>query len=152
MSTDLIPHPRTGEALDLTADTETLAAWIDELREYESRSKEIRERIGAELVRRMDQSAKWTIHANGFKVTAPSPAPKVQWDAEALRPVLLELVFEGLISEEASDAALEVVLSYKAKPAGLNALLKLGGPVAERLSECRSEVEPVRRVSVKSDR
>lgn len=150
-STEVIPHPLTGEAIELAAETDTLAQWVDQLRELERQAKEARDMIGLELLRRMDAKASWTLRAGDFKITAPSPAPKTEWDVDQLRATLADLRDQGL-DEDAIDAALEVVVTYKPRTAGLNALRKLGGEVAERIAACGTEVEPARRVSVKPER
>lgn len=149
--TALVPHPQTGEALDLSAPTGDLAAWVDQIRQIESQAKEAREEIGRELLRRMDAKASWTLREAGFKITGQSPQPKLEWNVDALRATLADLRDQGL-DEDAIDAALEVVVSYRPRAAGLNALKKLGGEVAERVESCATEVEPQRRVSVKVDR
>jgi hypothetical protein len=148
----VVPHPVTGEALSLDAPTADLARALDELKELESRIDEVRAVIGEEVIRRLDSKARWTAHEGGFKLTAPSPAPKAEWDGPALALALVELRGLDLIDYEAAEAALETVVSYKPKAAGLNRLLKLGGEVAERVGACRVMVEPVRRVSVKRER
>jgi hypothetical protein len=65
-----------------------------------------------------------------------------------LRGRLEELVADGLLSMEAVDAAVEVVTGFKARAAGISALRKLGGVVAEAVEECSVSVEKPRRVSV----
>jgi hypothetical protein len=150
--TDLLPMPFTGEVLPLDAPTADLARALDELKELTSRIREVRERIDDELLRRLDKNARWTVREGDFKVTGTSPAPKAEWDGAALSVVLAELRGLALIDYEAAEAALETVVSYKPKAAGLQRLLKLGGEVAERVGACRSEVEPVRRVTVKRER
>jgi hypothetical protein len=153
---DLLPavaHPVTGEVLPLDAPTVDLARALDELKELESRLKEVRDRIGEEVLQRMDAKALWTLRTeDGFKLSAPSPAPKAEWDGPALALALVELRGLDLIDYEAAVAALETVVTYKPKAAGLNRLLKLGGEVAERVGACRVMVEPVRRVTVKRER
>jgi hypothetical protein len=147
-----VPHPVTGEVLQLDAPTADLAQALDELKELTSRIREVRERIDEELLRRMDAKARWTVREGGFKVTAPSPAPRAEWDGAELSVVLAELRGLDLIDYDAAQAALETEVTYKPKARGLNALLKLGGEVAERVGACRSEVEPTRRVTVKRGR
>jgi hypothetical protein len=152
---DLLPvvaHPVTGEVLPLDAPTADLARALDELKELTSRIREVRERIDEEVLRRLDAKARWTAHEGGFKVSAPSPAPKPEWDGRALALVLAELRGNALIDYEAAEAALEMVVAYKPKAAGLNRLLMLGGEVAERVGACRVMVEPARRVTVKRER
>src|SRR3954469_1475188 len=101
---DLLPavaHPVTGEVLALDAPTADLARALDELKELTSRIREVRERIDEELLRRMDSKARWTAHEGGFKITAPSPAPKAEWDGAELSVVLAELRGLNLIDFEA---------------------------------------------------
>jgi hypothetical protein len=88
--TDLLPMPFTGEALSLDAPTADLARALDELKELTSRIREVRERIDEELLRRMDPRF-MDRHEGGFKVTAPSPAPKAEWDGAELALALVEL-------------------------------------------------------------
>lgn len=146
---ELIVHPGTGEQLDLTADDVYLVRWFDEIKELEARLKEVRAEVGRELTSRMDRAAKWTLRAGGLEARVPSPAPSVEWNVDALRATLADLLSDGMISEDASDAALEVVVTYKPRVAGLNALKKLGGEVQERVEACGVEVEKPRNVSVK---
>lgn len=145
----LIPHPATGEALDLNASTGDLARWADNLRELERQAKEVRDAISEELLHRMDRAAKWTLREDGFEIKGASPAPTIEWDVDQLRGALRELLNDGLIDEDAHDAALQVVVQYKPRTAGLNALRKLGGDIAERIAACGTDVEKPRRVSVK---
>lgn len=149
MSTDLVPHPKTGEALSLDAPTGTLAAYHDDLQELERIVREARGRIGEELLKRLDVKAKWTWREDGFEIKAPSPAPTTEYDVDAVRATLRDLQDEGVIDEDAADAAVQVTVSYKARVAGLNALRKLGDDVADRIDACGQPVEKPRRVSVK---
>lgn len=81
-------------------------------------------------------------------VKTQSPAPAEEWDALAARSELLELVDEGVLGIEAVDAAFEPVVTYKPRKAGINALKKLGGRVAEILASHSHEVERERYVTV----
>jgi hypothetical protein len=86
-------------------------------------------------------------------VTAPSPAPKVEWDTERLRETLAGLVIDGTIATEAAEAALERVVTLKPRATGINALRKLGGDVEQRLDECCSPAPAGdRRLTVKAVR
>lgn len=147
-STDLLPIPATGEALDLSAPDEDLVVMFDHVRGLERQLKEAREVIAQELTLRMDKRAKWSFEASGYKVSVASPAMKEEWDLDALRATLADLRDQGL-DEDAIDAALDVQVIYKPRAVGLNALRKLGGEVEERINSCRAQVEPVRRISVK---
>lgn len=147
-----IANPMTGEALELTASEEDLAAAIDAAKEMEGRLREFKSAISDELLRRMDHEAKWTIRPGRYKVEGSAP-PAPDYDAEKLLPVLTRLVREKLITPGAAHDALERPKApLKVKRRGINALLKLGGEVAAALAECQVEVTKPRSVSVKIER
>lgn len=141
---------QTGEIVALAdASREQIAAG---LRDVEIRIRglvEIKRELGEALIGLMDHNASWTTRARGVEVTAPSPkASKVEWDAEALAMILVDLVKEGVITLDASLAACEPRTEYKVLIRGLNAILKLPG-VEARIAIARREVEPpARRVKV----
>jgi hypothetical protein len=140
----------TGELIPLKdAGDDALASLRDYLKDLRSRIAEANNLLDAEVVRRMDQDRCWTIHAGGLTLTAPSPAPAYEWDAPGLYADLESMVADGELSERAFLAAVEEVVGYKVKAAGVNALLKGGGPVAEIVESHRAAVEKPRRVSVK---
>lgn len=148
-STDLIPVPVTGEAINLTAGTDDLAYWVDRLQDIERQAKEARSMVGEELLRRLDHDACWTARVEGFEITAPSPAPTVEYDVDKLRATLDELVDDGYIGQGAAQAAVKVETSYKPVVAKLNALKKVAPEVARRIEECGTEVEKRRYVRVR---
>lgn len=140
---------RTGDVVDLDAPTETLATFLADVREMEATFREAKQAVSAVILARLDQSASWTAHLpGGIKVSAPSPSPTVEYDELALRSALLELVDEGLITAEAVDRAVEPCVTYKARAAGVKALSKLGGRVAEVIDAHAREVDKRRTVSV----
>jgi hypothetical protein len=144
-----IVDPRTGEAVlihDATLDQ--LAACREWIRDLEHTTREAKGLIDAEVVRRFDATAKWSATVAGFKLSAPSPAPAVEYDAQELRGRLEELVADGVLSMDAVDAAVEVSVSFKPRVAGIKALEKLGGIVAEAIADCSTAVQRSRRVSV----
>ncbi len=142
-------HPTTGEVLSLDQPSVMLAGWLDEIKQVEGMARAAKAQIGDELLKRMDADAAWTMHLPGFKVTGPSPAPSVEYDPDLLHDTLSDLREQGLISEQAQDQALELVVTRKPRAAGINALRKLGGLVAERVDGCARQVEKARRVSVR---
>lgn len=152
MSTDLVPIPLTGEALDLNGPDGDLAAAFDQVRDLERQLAEARRVIGDELIRRMDRAASWTLRVGDFKVSAPSPEPKIEFDVESLRAVLADLVAEGVISSEAAAGALRPEVTYKPSVRGINAVRKLGLEVAARLDGCAVEKPKDRRVRVEIER
>lgn len=157
MSTDLatttVVHPFTGETLQLErAETNDLGWFLNEMREYEMRLKEAKRAVTDEALRRLDHQAKWTFRTPDFTLKAPSPAPSEQFDELALRSDLWELVDQGVITEEAAGAAVETVVTYKTRIAGINALRKLGGQVAEVIDRHCTPVQKTRYVSVTPNR
>jgi len=147
---DLIPLPRSGEVLNLTGSDEHLVTAFDELREFEAEVKTVRTAVADELRRRLDRSALWTRHVGRFKVSAPSPEPKTEYDVDRLRDALAEMVGEGLIDQEAASKALKRDVSYTPVIAGIKALKKLGGDVKDAIEACEMEVERTSRpVTVK---
>lgn len=145
----LTVNPFTGEALDLqTAGVDDLARFLDDIKDYRSRLNELKNLIDREVLRRQDQNAAWTTRAGGYVLKGSSPAPGEEYDALALRSELLGLVDEGALSIEAVDAAVETVVAYKVRKTGVNALLKLGGVVAQIIDRHRTVTEKTRYVTV----
>lgn len=140
----------TGETIAIhDATLEQLAGCRDWIRDFEDTARAAKRLIDAEVIGRLDANARWTVEAGPYKLSAPSPAPETRVDAQELRGRLEELVADGVLSIAAVDAAVEVVTEFKAKAAGVKALVKLGGLVAEVVGECSSEVPRDRRVSIR---
>lgn len=154
MSTELdtpftVVSPRTGEVLTLDAPLDDLGQWLDDVREVEGRIKDEKRAVQDELLRRFDKQALHTHHlAGGLKLSSPSPVPAVEYDALEMRTALLELVDADVLAIEAVDRAIEPITEYKPRKTGINALLKLGGRVAEIVREHTREIERARYVKV----
>jgi hypothetical protein len=140
--------PATGEFISLDSPTEKLGECLADIRDYESLLREAKRALTTELLARFDRNAQWTVHAGGFKLSGQSPAPVEEWDGAELRTALLGLVDADLLSIEAVDAAVETVVTYKPRKAGINALKKLGGRVGEVVESLRQESERERRITV----
>lgn len=141
-------NPATGEVVALDGPTEDLGQFLADLREHESMWREAKKLVTRELVARMDKSASWTLHVNGLKLSTQSPAPSEEFNGPELREALLDLVDEGVVTIEAVDAAVETVVTYKPRKAGINALRKLGGRVVDAINAHRTETEKDRYISV----
>ena len=142
-------HPVTGEALELsTATTDVLAEAIEACDTVAGRARDTKRELGNEVLARMDAEAKWTARVGGYKLTGASPAPKVEYDAAALAAALDDLVQKGVIAEGARESAIEVVVTFKPRQAGINALKKLGPEVADAIAACEQTVEKARSVRV----
>lgn len=141
-------HPDTGELVPIDAPDEQLADVLDAIRQWESVARAAKALISAELHARMDTNACWTRRAGRYEIKGQSPGG-VEWDVDALSDALGNLVCDGLITAEASDAALERVVTLKPRARGLNALLKIDGQVRDAVEACRVEVHKDRRISLK---
>lgn len=141
--------PLTAEVLTLDSESGDLARFLTNVRELESVLREHKRMVTRELLTRMDRSASWTMRVEGgLKITGQSPAPAESWDGAELRTALLELVDAGVLAVEAVDAAVETVVSYRPRKAGITALRKLGGDAAAVVERLCVVSEPERRVSV----
>jgi hypothetical protein len=146
-------HPVTGEVLDLgRLATDELAEALNAVQTVSGQLKETKAAVDAEMLQRFDQAARWTVHVPGFKLSAPSPARRVDYDVGKLASTLDELVTDGSISTEARDSALEVEVVTKPKVAGLNALKKLGGRVEAAILACETYTTRARSVRLERDR
>jgi len=142
--------PATGEELDLaTAALQQIAEVRCLIRDHEEDLRLAKRMLDAEILARMDRQAKWSWSADGFALSAPSPAPVTEYDAGRLRDRLDELAYNGVLERGAVDAAVELVVSYKPHPAGIKALAKLGGVVEETIAGCSTSSKRQRRVSVR---
>lgn len=140
----------TGEVVPLTAATTAHIAEIrDYVRDLESQLREAKHLLDAEVVKRMDLACSWTLRDGPWVLTAPATDTVEVYDGHALRTDLEGLVGDGLIAQEAVDAAVEVLVEYKPRVAGIKALLKRGGAVAEIVDAHRTTAQRDRRVSVK---
>lgn len=145
----VVVDPATGEAIELaTASTDTLAEFLANTRELESRFREQKRAASDEILGRMDREASWTARVGAWTLKGKSPAPVTVYDAQGLRETLDSFVDEGLVSVTAAGEAVEVVTTLKVHARGVNALLKLGGRVAEAVRAHGSEQSPERTVSV----
>jgi len=143
----LMPH--TGELVSLDADAEVLAEALHEIREMEASLRSAKGLISREVHRRMDASARWTIDAGDWQLVGASPG-RLNWNADRLAEIVLELVQEGTINAAAAEAAVEQVHEWRARPVGINALRKLGPEIAARVEEASEPVNnDLRRLSLK---
>lgn len=139
--------PLTGELCPLDGPTDALGTFLADVREIESRLREAKAVVTAELLARMDREGTWTVRVPGMKITGEAPG-RVEYDVEKLRTVVDELVAEGTISQEAAGRAVESRVVWVAHARGVTALRKLGGHVTAALDLCVRPVDRPRRVTV----
>jgi hypothetical protein len=140
------------------ADLAALAAFVDAADHLTSLAKEAKGMVSDELVRRMDKRGSWTLRTGDLTIKSSSPAAGTEkYDDERLADALATLVEDDVIDAEAARAAIEWVVPpppepyWRQKPAGIKALLKLGGRVAEAVLSAAVPTTPPRR-SVKVSR
>jgi hypothetical protein len=142
-------HPLTGEMLVVRdAETNDLARFLDEIREYESRLREAKSIVNREVLRRMDADAHWTTYTNDWQLSAPSPTPGEEFDGQKLQEALYELAEQGVISKDSVYRAVQAQVVYKVQAAGVKALRRLGGVVAETINRHATPTEKKRYVRV----
>lgn len=141
-------NPATGELLDLkSASGVALGEGLEAVRDFEARLRETKSAISEELHERMDANASWTLHTPDFDLRGESP-DRTDYDTDKLINALDELCEQGYVSRAAYEAAVKEEVTYKPQRRGIQALLKLGGEVAERILSCQVPVERPRRVSI----
>lgn len=128
----LVANPFTGEVVDLAADTATLAGILRQAKRFDEEKKDFVKAVQREVIARMDKDASWTMHFPGLDLVSQSPR-RVEYNGEALKKVLEELVAEGLISLDAAKAAIKREVKYSAKKRGVDALKKVSDDVKARL-------------------
>lgn len=140
--------PYTGEALQLKdLPDEKLAQILDEAKVFEYETlRSFKGRVQAELLRRMDEKAEWTIHVPGYTLEGDSPE-RSEVDVKALQRELKALVDEGHLTQEVADKATREKKEIVVDRRGLKAVLKLGGEVRKRLAPLEVPI-PTRRVRV----
>ena len=151
----LVVNPATGEVIELAGASDVeLGQILAGIKHFRAQISSLKSRIDAELVGRMDHHAKYTINLPGLRLTAPSPGV-VEYDPKALLPVLERAVEESVISEGAASEALEQVITYKPRKAGIAALLKgrdlspARAALAEAIEGCKAQATRPRTVTVK---
>lgn len=143
-------EPNTGELVLLSeAQTGHIAEIRDHLKDLRSQIDEANRILDREVLGRMDHRCSWTLHEGNLTLTAPAEKTQDAWDGAGLHLTLEDLVAEGDIAPEAMHAAVEEIISYKVKAAGVKALLKTGGHIAACILEHRTEAPRDRRVTVK---
>jgi hypothetical protein len=143
-----VMHPSTGEVVSLDAPLEDLAAYLADVRDWEQTFlRPCKRAVEEELLRRMDHDARYTVRAGAYVVRGDGPG-RVEYNEDLLRIRLRELVDDEAISREAAAAAVKEKVSYQPMARGINALLKLGGKVAEAVRSAEAG-EKTRRVTVK---
>ncbi len=152
---EMVSNPVSGEVISLADPTDMLARFVADLDDLRQRLETERSQVNTELLERLDKNATWTFQAGGYKITAPSPDPGVEYDGGRLAAALANLADRGVIDTHAYEAAVDCTLVCKAKKRGINALLKLGGEIAEAIRGTEIESTPKARrvrVNLKHDR
>lgn len=144
-------NPTTGEVLDLaTADDRQLAEWRAAVIDWKRNADQAIGHVDAEIVRRMDARNDHTIRVEGFKLSAPASADKVEYDGEALFNALWVLAASGEVDLEpdAVRAAVKLETVHKPVASKIAGLLKRGGVIAETIQEHARTIPVARRVKV----
>lgn len=137
--------------VDLDGPLSDLAAWTVEAEHARRIIDEARSLVGERIIDHLDRRASWTVREGDLEVKAASPnAGTTAYDPQALYDTLRWLTDEDEITYEAWSAAVdwENPEPYlKVRQAGVNALLKRGGKIAEAINRCRVETAPPKRTA-----
>ncbi len=132
--------PLTGELVNLiTADLDDLAGWLDHVREYKRMCDQALNVVQERMYREIDPGGQWTVIRPNWKITGTSPAPTVKYDGERVYKAARKLVKDGLLTKDAAGKAVERVVSFKARVAGIQALSKISPVIAAAFEECSTE-------------
>lgn len=149
----LPPNPQTGELLELaTAPTADLAAWLDAVRWMEGEQRDAKRQVQAEIIKRMDTDASYTLREGDYELSGDSPKPVEVFDVEPLAADLDDLVAEGIISADARARVIVETVERKVALREIRKLMNLGGVVASVVERHRTEAPRERRVRVKRNR
>lgn len=151
---DLQVVEMTGELVSIQeASDEALARWFATYKDARDLMNSAKREVDAEFIRRADYNATQHIDVEGVgRITVDGPGDEEVWNTNDLRAALRKLVSEGEISEQAAYQALEKVVSWKVKYAGINNLRKLGGYVRDTVDACCDRQEKVRRTRLSAFR
>jgi hypothetical protein len=144
----MIVDVKTGETLPATeASDEQIAHWRREVMDFEAKCRTAKTAVDTVVIDRMDKQMKWTVKVPGFVLSAPSPAPSIEYEnPEGLRDDLDELGLDPV----AVAQVVEAVITYRVRADGVKRLRALNrADVDEVLDSHAVEVEKPRRVTVK---
>lgn len=145
---DLLANPITGEVVEIDGPTHTLAEWLRDVREFESRMRELKGVVTDEITTRLDRANTGTLREDGWEIKAPRKDTKTEWDVEQLEYELTTLVTRGVLTEEAAREALTPSRELKPQAVKLKALSERED-IGDRISACSHQVPQARTVSVK---
>jgi hypothetical protein len=143
---EVIPHPGTGEALDVKRQpTDLLSHFHDMLAERERDLRTHRRVIDDELIERMDHEGVRTFHAEDFTLEVSKPTER-EWDLALLHETLDRLVRDGIISQSKAEKCVK----HEPKVVALELRPLESDPRCQRqIRACYREVPARRSVKVK---
>lgn len=134
----LIPSSEGTIVKPSEASHQDLGELLRTIRDHEDQLKAAKKILNEEVLDRMDRNAEWTLRFGKGKLTAPSPRGD-GYKGEALRANLLPLVKEGVITEQALDAAVREDTDWKPMKGGIKKLLAAGDERVARAIELSAE-------------
>ena len=116
--------PGTGELVELTAPTNTLAQHLSAFRDLDTESRRAKNLIQEELIRRLDHEGKASFTAGEWKLSATAPGA-TEYDGDLAYAVLMRAVERGILSETAAEDTCPPVVKRKAQKRELDRIAKL---------------------------
>jgi hypothetical protein len=145
---DVVVLGPSGQLVQLDEPLEALARALGDVRDMQHSLKAAKHALDGEVLRRMDQRARWTERVGGYELKGASP-PKPGYEPERLWEGLLALMLDGAFARDALVAAVEPYVEYKLKPAGIKALLALDDrDVSDAIARARTVPPKARYVTV----
>lgn len=128
-------------------DLDSLASWIDQLRDMKRDADTAIAAISAEVVRRADLSVRTQVDGTQrfVRVTGSQPTPR--WDPEQLRETLEDLADDGVLAHDAIKGVVRRETVWKVDTTAMKRLTK-NPAVKAAVDPLQLEAEPpVRRVT-----
>lgn len=151
MGTDLVV-PLTGEVIDLSGPTDTLAESYRQAQQAETKLRMFRAEVRGELLARMDKELLRKTQVGDFFLECEAP-DQFEYDPDALSRILVRLVTEDKISRDAAAQAVKTVETLKVMKRGVDKLLSSPTITEQDKAEilgCRRPLQRERRLTIKS--
>jgi hypothetical protein len=148
---NLLPVPLSGQAIDLRDTTDTLAGWIDELKDVRRQISSTIEALGDEITQRLDTENRRSAPVGSWVVETKAPFT-TEYDVTQLHDVLYGFADQGILSGDvvARTVIEPDVSDWKVDRREVNKLLKHPDErVRVAVAACGREVQQRRSVTVK---
>lgn len=119
VSTALVPHPGTGEVVDLSSATDAeVVDYIEAVENAADQLKAFKSLASTELVERLDRSGEWTrrvdVRGTTYEIKSTSPTAGTEsYDDEQVIAAVAQLVADGVIDESAAGKTVRHIVAVE---------------------------------------